>query len=225
MQNWIWNLVKKSLEQSCCLSTTWCNSIICTGIVPQLLSASVYLSIICELLLYYCCTNMNNWINRPLIMKEIVWQSHSTRYHYTVWINPIIIPPRNSHFFTTQKSVGLYSAHYGNIPVIQFIPHPEWCMHTFGPKPHLLTKYVGHILFTCKLASAALPHPCVNSRHKNTLKFCHTYARTESFKYTDFNRFPAYFDQLPQDLRDQLLFSILGFLMNTKKHFKNLSWN
>ena len=28
-----------------------------------------------------------------------------------------------------------------------------------------------------------------------------------------------------QDLRDQLLFSISGFLMNTKKHFKNLSWN
>ena len=65
----------------------------------------------------------------------------------------------------------------------------------------------------------------LNSRHKNTLKFCHTYARTESFKYTVFNRFPAYFDQLPQDLRDQLLFSISGFLMNTKKHFKNLSWN
>ena len=25
----------------------------------------------------------------------------------------------------------------------------------------------------------------LNSRHKNTLKFCHTYAQTESFKYTD----------------------------------------
>ena len=63
----------------------------------------------------------------------------------------------------------------------------------------------------------------LNSRHKNTLKFCHTYARTESCKYTVFNRFPAYFDQLPQDLPDQLLFSISGFLMNTKKHFKNLN--
>ena len=50
-----------------------------------------------------------------------------------------------------------------------------------------------------------------NSRHKNTLKFCQTYARTDSFKYTVFNRFPAYFDQLPEDLRDQLLFSISGF--------------
>ena len=45
----------------------------------------------------------------------------------------------------------------------------------------------------------------LNFRHKNTLKFCHTYARTESFKYTAFNRFPVYFDQLPQDLRYQLL--------------------
>ena len=26
-------------------------------------------------------------------------------------------------------------------PLIQFIPHPKWCMHTFGPKPHLLAKY------------------------------------------------------------------------------------
>ena len=39
---------------------------------------------------------------------------------------------------------------------------------------------------------------------------------TDSFKYTAFNRFPAYFDQLPLDLCDQLLFSIAGFLMNTK---------
>ena len=63
----------------------------------------------------------------------------------------------------------------------------------------------------------------LNSRLKNTLKFCHTYARTESFKYVVFNRFPVYFDQLPQDLRDQLLFSISGFLMNTKKHFQILA--
>ena len=60
----------------------------------------------------------------------------------------------------------------------------------------------------------------LNSHHKNTLKFHHTYyARTESFKYTVFNRFPAYFDQLPQD-HDQLLFSISGFLMNQKKKKK-----
>ena len=68
----------------------------------------------------------------------------------------------------------------------------------------------------------------LNSRHKNNLTFCHTYARTDSFKYTVFNRFPLYFhdfDQLPQDLPDQLLFSISGFIMNTKKHFKNLNWN
>ena len=51
----------------------------------------------------------------------------------------------------------------------------------------------------------------LNSRHKNTLKFCHTYARTESFEYTVFNRFPAYFDQLPQDLRNQLFFIRQGF--------------
>ena len=36
-----------------------------------------------------------------------------------------------------------------NIPLIQFIPHPKWCMQTFGPKPHLLTKYhIGSALFT-----------------------------------------------------------------------------
>ena len=60
----------------------------------------------------------------------------------------------------------------------------------------------------------------LNSRYKNTLKFGHTYARTDSFKYTVFKRFPAYFDHLPQDLRDQL-FSILGFLMNTKTFQKS----
>ena len=52
---------------------------------------------------------------------------------------------------------------------------------------------------------------------QKTLKFCHTYARTESFKYTVFNRFPAYFDQLSQDLRDQLLFSISGFFNEHKE--------
>ena len=48
-----------------------------------------------------------------------------------------------------------------------------------------------------------------------------------AFKHTVFKRFPTctYFDQLPQDRRDQLLFSISGFLMNTKKHFKSLSCN
>ena len=65
----------------------------------------------------------------------------------------------------------------------------------------------------------------LNSRHKNTLKFCYTYVKTDSFKYNVFNTFPAYFDQLFQDLCDQPLFSTSGFLMNTKKHFKNLIWN
>ena len=65
----------------------------------------------------------------------------------------------------------------------------------------------------------------VNPRHKENLKFSHTYARTDGFKFTVFNRFPAFFDQLPQDLRNQLLFSLNGFLTNSKEHFKNLSWN
>ena len=46
----IWG--KKSLEQSCCLSTTQCNSIICSGVVPYPLPASVDPSKIGELLLY-----------------------------------------------------------------------------------------------------------------------------------------------------------------------------
>ena len=53
---------------------------------------------------------------------------------------------------------------------------------------------------------------------QKTLKFRHTYAC--------FNRFSVYFDKLPHDLGDQLLFSFdLGFQMNKKKHFKNLSSN
>jgi hypothetical protein len=65
----------------------------------------------------------------------------------------------------------------------------------------------------------------INSRHLDSLKFTHNYARTDSFKYTVFNRFPVFFDQLPPDLRDQLLFNISGFLVNCKGHFKNHSWN
>ena len=63
----------------------------------------------------------------------------------------------------------------------------------------------------------------INSRHKDTLKFVHMFARTDSYKYTVFNRFPVYFDDLPKNLRDQVLFSISGFLSNSKQHFKNLS--
>lgn len=64
----------------------------------------------------------------------------------------------------------------------------------------------------------------VNSFRKDTLKFHHKYARTDGFKFNVFNRFPAFFDQLPQETRDQLLFSISGFLSNLKEHFKCLSW-
>ena len=44
---------------------------------------------------------------------------------------------------------------------------------------------------------------------KIRLDIFHTYAGTEtdSFKYTVFNIFPAYFDQLLQDIRDQLSIS------------------
>ena len=41
-----------------------------------------------------------------------------------VWVNPIIIPPPNSHFVSTKKSVGLYSALYGNF---KFFPNREMC--------------------------------------------------------------------------------------------------
>jgi len=64
----------------------------------------------------------------------------------------------------------------------------------------------------------------VNSNHTDTLKFFHQYARTDSYKYNVFNRFPVYFDQLPKDIRDQLLFNISGFLLNCKDHFKHHSW-
>ena len=37
------------------------------------------------------------------------------------------------------ESISFFSSKSCNIPLIQFIPHPKWCMHTFGPKPHLLT--------------------------------------------------------------------------------------
>ena len=64
----------------------------------------------------------------------------------------------------------------------------------------------------------------VNTRHVDTLKFSHNYARTNCFKYTVFNRFPVYFGQLPVSLQDQLLFSLPRFLKNTSDHFKSLSW-
>ena len=62
----------------------------------------------------------------------------------------------------------------------------------------------------------------LNSRHKNTLKFCHTYPRTENFKYTVFNRFPAYFDHLPQNLRDQLL--LISQVFNEHKESLQKTW-
>ena len=46
-------------------------------------------------------------------MKEILEQSLSTGCHDHTTVNSIIIPPPNSRFVSTQKSVGLYSAHYG----------------------------------------------------------------------------------------------------------------
>ena len=64
----------------------------------------------------------------------------------------------------------------------------------------------------------------LNSSHTDTLKFHHKYARTDSFKFTVFNRFPVYFDQLPLDIRDQLPLSLSGFLRMSKEHLKKLSW-
>ncbi len=64
----------------------------------------------------------------------------------------------------------------------------------------------------------------VNSRHLDTLKFRHLYARTDCLKFTVFNRFPVYFDNLPIHVRDHLLVSLPAFLSCTKQHFKNISW-
>ncbi len=64
----------------------------------------------------------------------------------------------------------------------------------------------------------------INSSHTSTLRFHHKYARTDSFKFTVFNRFPVYFDQLPRDIQDLLLLNLPGFLNKTKEHFKKLSW-
>lgn len=64
----------------------------------------------------------------------------------------------------------------------------------------------------------------INARHSDTLKFHHTYARTDAFKFTVFNRFPVYFDSLPSHVRDQLLTSLPGFVRGIKKHFKEISW-
>ena len=79
--------------------------------------------------------------------------------------------------------------------------------------------------FYCKHDIDPLEYISINSRHSNSLKFSHSYARTDSFKYTVFNRFPVYFDQLPPSLNDQFLFSISNFLDNLKKHFRTISWN
>ena len=51
-------------------------------------------------------------------------------------------------------------------------------------------------------------------------KFCHTYTSTDSFKCTVFNRFSAYFYQLPEDLCDQLL-GISGFSNEHQETFQN----
>ena len=81
--------------------------------VPQPLSASVDLSMLGELFLYYCW--MNNWINKPLINNErnkVIISLYGKSLHGLNKFNHN--PTPNSHFFPTQKSVGLYSAHYGN---------------------------------------------------------------------------------------------------------------
>jgi hypothetical protein len=64
----------------------------------------------------------------------------------------------------------------------------------------------------------------INSRHLDTLKFRHLYARTDCLKHTVFNRFPVYFDNLPIHVRDRFLVSLTAFLTCVKKHFKNKSW-
>ena len=64
----------------------------------------------------------------------------------------------------------------------------------------------------------------INARHADTLKFHHTYARTDCFKYTVFNRFPVNYDNLPSNVRDKVLISLPCFLSSLKTHFKNSSW-
>ena len=64
----------------------------------------------------------------------------------------------------------------------------------------------------------------INTRHTDILKFRHTYARTDCFKNTIFNRFPVYFDRLPLHVRERLLFSLPSFLNNSKHYFTNSSW-
>ena len=116
-------------------------------------------------------------------------------------------------------SFGLHLSNFKNIT-----PKRLNIMSLCNNHTYLAISFVSKCLYV-KYDVDPFKYTSLNSHHKNTLKFCHIYARTDCFKYTVFNRFPAYFDQLPQDFRDQLLFSISGFLMNTKKHFKNLSWN
>ena len=64
----------------------------------------------------------------------------------------------------------------------------------------------------------------INPRHSEILKFRHNYARTDTYKFTVFNRFPVLFDQIPNNISNQLLFSLTGFLHDLKQHFMILSW-
>ena len=72
---------------------------------------------------------------------------------------------------------------------------------------YLAISFVSKCLYHGRYDVDPFNYITVNSRHADTLKFSHSYARTDCFKFTVFNRFPAYFDQLPSDLRDQLLFA------------------
>ena len=55
---------------------------------------------------------------------------------------------------------------------------------------------------------------------QTTLKFSHSFARTNTFKYSIFNSFPKLWETLPADLRNSLLnTSYKHFLNNLNNHY------
>ena len=67
----------------------------------------------------------------------------------------------------------------------------------------------------------------INSRHLDTLKFRHLYARSDCLKFALFNIYIGFQFILIISLihvRDHLLVSLPTFLSSAKQHFKNISW-
>ena len=57
--------------------------------------------------------------------------------------------------------------------------------------PHWIISFVFKCLYG-KYDVDSFDYFLLHSRHKNTFQFCHTYARIDCFKFTVFNRVPAY---------------------------------